>query len=171
MNDYEKPPNFATYDNQSEELLGDGFYEFNQEIDKEKHESHDALKAKWEREYSRFKDVLATANGDSNPDKKTQDLINGSVDDFGKWGFEFARYGYFLGWKTTTNYLTLAKGFLDLREKVYQYPDGDRDLLQQHLKNLGNLQKSHFPDGDPERKKEEEDDRGRDPILRRTGSG
>lgn len=171
MTDYEVPPDFAIYDNQSEPLLGAGHYEFNQAIDTEKHKSHDALKVQWQKQYPRFKDVLATAKGDSNPGEKTQNLINGTVDEFGKWGFEFARYGYFLGWKSTTDYLALAKGFLGLKEDVYTYPSGDRDLLRQHLKNLETLQKSHFPDGDPELKKAEKDDRGRRALVHRTGSG
>ena len=171
MTDYEEYPKFVTYDNQPFVLLKDGNFEFNEELDKTEHESYEALKAEWKKEYSKCKKVLAIANSDSSPDEKTQGLINGTVEEFAQWGFKFARYGYFLGWKSTADYLDLARGFAGLKWNVYTDPSGDRDLLHQHLKNLDTLQKGHFPDGDPELKKEDKDDRGRKPIMHRTGSG
>ena len=171
MTDYEEYPKFVVYDHQPYPLLGEGNFEFNQDIDKTRHESYEALKVAWKKEYFRCKAVLATANGNSDPDAKTQDLINDTVEDFGQWGFEFARYGYFLGWKNTTDYLDLAKGFAGLKKNVYTDPCGNRGLLKQHLENLGTLKKAHFPDGDPKLKKEEKDTRGRKPVVHRTASG
>ena len=171
MTDYEKYPKFVSYERLSVPILDGGTFEFNQEIDKTKHDSYEALNAKWVESYSKFKDVLATANHSSNPDQETQKLINETVTDFNQWGLEFARYGYFLGWKATTDYLDLAKGFAALDEKVYTDPTGERDLLEQHLENLDTLKKGHFPDGDPESKEKEEDDRGRKRVVRRTVSG
>ena len=172
MTDYEVYPKFVTYDHQSLPLLGEGHFEFNQDIDTEDHESKEALIAKWEKDGSRFKDVLATANGSSSPSKETQDLINQTVYEFCQWGFDFARYGYHLTWKRTTDYLDLAKGFAALKEDVYTIPPDDRDLLHQHLENIGTLMKGYYPDGNPdEPKKEEEGGRGRKPIVCRTDSG
>ncbi|KAL8796550.1 MAG: hypothetical protein Q9195_001224 [Heterodermia aff. obscurata] len=170
MTIHEEFSDFAVYNDQEFPLLGEGHFEFNQELQTE-HGSKESLQAEWEKEYSRFTNVLAASNGISSPSKGTQDLINKTVKDFCQWGFQFARYGKHLGWKPTTAYLDLATGFAALKENVYTDPSGDRDLLKQHLEKLQTLRRVHFPDGDPDDpRNREEDDRGRKPVIRRTGS-